>query len=129
MRLERRHRADQHARVLVLRPGEHVELGADLDQPPLAQHRDAVRDLGDDAEVMRHEKHRHAVAPLQLHDQFQDLRLRRDVERGGRLVRDEQRRLQRERHRDADTLALAARELVRIGVEQSLGIRQGHFAK
>ena len=46
--------------------------------------------------------------------QLQDLRLRGDVERGGRLVGDQQRRLEHQRHRDHDALALAARELVRI---------------
>src|SRR5690606_31705554 len=37
-----------------------------------------------------------------------------DVERGHRLVRDDERRLERERARDADPLALPSGELVRI---------------
>ena len=46
-----------------------------------------------------------------------DLRLDRDVERGRRLVGDDQRRAVQQRDRDRDALAHAAGELVRIGVE------------
>ena len=53
---------------------------------------------------------------LQVAQQVEDLRLDRDVERGDRLVGDDHLRLQRERARDADALALAARELVRVAV-------------
>ena len=52
---------------------------------------------------------------LQLGDQLQDLRLGGDVERGGRLVGDQQHGIEHQRHGDHDALALAARELVRIG--------------
>ena len=55
------------------------------------------------------------LALLQVADQLQDLRLRRDVERGGRLVGDQQLRLERQRHGDHRALALAAGELMRIG--------------
>ena len=86
-------------------------------------------DLGHYAEVVRDEEHGHAVAPLQLDDEFQDLRLCGDVERGGRLVRDEERRLERERDGDADALALPAGELVRIRTQQPLGIGQRDLAQ
>ena len=43
-----------------------------------------------------------------LPDQPQDLRLRRDIQRGGRLVGDQQRGLQRQRHGDHDALPLSA---------------------
>ena len=45
---------------------------------------------------------------------MQHLRLDRDVERGDRLVGDDQLGLDRERAGDADALALAAGELVRV---------------
>jgi hypothetical protein len=51
---------------------------------------------------------------LHIHEQVDDLRLDRDVERGNRLVGDQQARLERERAGNAYTLALAAREFVRI---------------
>ena len=52
-----------------------------------------------------------ALEPLH---QVEDLGLDRDVERRDRLVGDDQLRLERESARDADALALAAGELVRI---------------
>ena len=53
---------------------------------------------------------------LQVVEQVDDLRLDRHVERGDRLVGDDQLRPQRERAGDADALALAAGELVRVAV-------------
>ena len=49
-------------------------------------------------------------------EQLEDLRLDRDVERGRRLVGDDERRIHDERHRDDDALPHAAGELVRIFV-------------
>ena len=57
--------------------------------------------------------------------QVDDLRLNRDVERGDRLVADEELRVQCERARKADALALPARELVRIPVRGVLGQADG----
>ena len=54
--------------------------------------------------------------PLQVAQQVQHLRLDRHVERRHGLVGDQQLRAQRERARDADALALAAGELVRVAV-------------
>ena len=62
--------------------------------------------------VMKQQRHPHLA--LQLVEQRQDLRLDRDVERGGRLVGDQQLRPAGERHGDHRALALPARELVRI---------------
>ena len=53
------------------------------------------------------------LAP-QLGEQLEDLRLRRDVERGGGLVGDEHLRPVGQRHREHHPLAHAARELVRV---------------
>jgi hypothetical protein len=53
-----------------------------------------------------------------LVEQLQHLLLHRDVERRDRLVGDQQLGLQRQRAGDADALALAAGELVRIAVER-----------
>ena len=53
---------------------------------------------------------------LQLLDQLEDLRLHRHVERGRRLVGDQQLRVADQRHRDHRALAHTAGELVRVVV-------------
>src|SRR5216110_526608 len=53
---------------------------------------------------------------LEIAQQVDDLRLHRHVERGRRLVEDDEARLQHHRARDRDALALPAGELVRIAV-------------
>ena len=53
---------------------------------------------------------------LQLPQEVDDLRLDRYVQRGDRLVADDEFRIESERSCDADTLALAAGELMRIAV-------------
>ena len=78
--------------------------------------------LGDDAEVVRDQHQRHAALALQAQQQGEHLRLHGDVERGRRLVGDEQARVAGDRHRQHDALAHAARELVREGVEAALRV-------
>ena len=64
-------------------------------------------------EVVRDEEHREAEVALQILDLLEDLALHDDVERGRRLVHDQELGLERERHRDDHALAHAAGELVR----------------
>ena len=61
--------------------------------------------------------------------QLDDLRLERDVERARRLVGDQQRRLEQQRHRDHDALPHAARELVRVVVQALGGVRDAAPAR
>ncbi len=136
-RVERRPAGEQRARVGVLRGAEDVADRPLLAHAALAHHHHAVGDLADDAEVVADEQHAHAPLGLQAREQVEDLALDGHVERGGRLVGDEQLRLAGERHGDHDALLLAARQLVRIGAqapprlgqadlgEQFLGARQG----
>ena len=121
---ERRPAGEQRLRVGVLRRGEDLRHGALLANLAVAHHDDVVGDLADDAEVVADEEHAHAVPLLQPGEQLHDLALDRDVERGRRLVGDQQLRLAGQRHRDHHPLLLAARELVRIGGEAAL--RLGH---
>ena len=65
---------------------------------------------------MGNEEHGEPELALELHDLLQDLPLHDHVERGGRLVEQEQLWVEREGQGDDDALAHAARELVRIGV-------------
>ena len=57
----------------------------------------------------------HVALRLQVGEQVEDLRLDGHVERGGRLVGDQQARPVGDGARDHGALALAAGELVRIG--------------
>jgi hypothetical protein len=69
----------------------------------------------------QHDRRVQGVA--QLAQQTQDLRLDGDVQRGGRLVGDDDLRVAGDRHGDDDALAQAARELVRVLLEPLLGVR------
>ena len=94
----------------------------------MLKHDHAIGDLGDDAEIMGDEHDGHVAAALQVADQFEDLRLRRDVERGGRFVGDQHGGLERQRHGDHRALALAAGELMGVGANDPLGVGQADFA-
>ena len=72
--------------------------------------------MAHDREVVGDEEVGQAELLLQLLQQVDDLRLDRHVERRHRLVADDEVRLDRERAGDADALALAAGELVRVAV-------------
>ena len=67
-------------------------------------------------QVVGDEQIRQVQLVLQVHQQVNDLRLDRHVERRHRLVADDELWIERERARDTDALALAAGELVWIGV-------------
>ena len=77
-----------------------------------------MADVLDDGEVVGDEQIGEAELLLQIHQQVDDLRLHRNVERRHRLVADDQLRVERQRAGDADALALPAGEFVRIAVER-----------
>ena len=92
-RAQPRHRGEQRARVRLARRGEDRSRPAPSSTfSPRVHHDDAIGDLGDHAHVVRDEDHRHVHLVLQQADQRQDLRLHGHVERGRRLVGDQQRR-------------------------------------
>ena len=78
------------------------------------EHRDAVGDVAHHREVVRDEQIGEPEALLQVDQQVDDLRLDVHVERGDRLVGDDEFRLERERARNRDALALPAGKLVRV---------------
>ena len=85
-----------------------------LGDPAQVHHRDPVADVLDDAHVVGDEQVGQPELALELLEQVEDLGLDRDVERGDRLVADDEVRLEHERAGDPDALALAAGELVRV---------------
>ena len=99
------------------RIGEHARSFPSLDDFPLTHDDHVVGDAPDDVEVMGDEQHRHAELGLQVFQEFEDLRLHGDVERGRRLIGDQKIGTIGERHGDHHPLALAAGELVRIGAK------------
>ena len=101
--------------------------GEDLLDRPLLDDLAAIHDadhIGDapnDAEIVGDEQQAHAEPRANFRQQRQNLRLHGDIERRGRLVRDQQVRLVGERHRDHHPLPLAAGELMRIARKPRLG--------
>jgi hypothetical protein len=84
-----------------------------LHEPTGIEHGDTVGDLRRHAEIMSDQQHRQPGAMAQGVEQREELRLDRGVERGGRLVGEQQPRLGGDRHGDGGALAQAARELMR----------------
>ena len=87
-----------------------------LDDLAEVHHRDAIRDVADDREIVRDEEIRELELPLEIRKQVDDLSLNRDVERRHRLVEHDEVRVEGERAGKADSLSLSSRELVREAV-------------
>ena len=94
--------------------------GCRLDDTPVLHHGDPVRDVEQQRQVMRNEQHGKAHALLQGLHRCEEILLDNDVERGGRLVENDQRAgFQCQRHGDHHALLLAAGKLVRKGAAPS----------
>ena len=102
---------------------EDVAHRAALHHFATVHHDHIVAELGDHPEMVGDEQDCAALAPLQFLQPVNDLHLQGRVERGGRLVRDQQRGLGLERHRDRDPLPHPARELVGVVPHAPLRIR------
>src|SRR5215510_16395087 len=100
-----------------------------LDLAPGIHHDHALRGFGDHTEVMRDQNHRGAKLALQFENDFEDLRLDRNVERRRRLVGDEHLRIAGSGHGNHRALAHATRELVRILLRPLLGLRNADKAQ
>jgi hypothetical protein len=102
---------------------------AGLDQNALLHHHDTVRNLGNDAEIMRNNEDRHSGLPLQLLEKCQHFGLHGNIERGRRLVSDQEVWAQRKRHGDHHALTLTAGKLVRIFVERMIRVGNAHTSE
>ena len=91
---------------------------------------DAIGNLRDDAEIMGDEEKRKIELAPQFLQQFEDLLLNGDVERGGGLVGDEHAGIGGESHGDHDALAQAAGKLMRelVGAARGIG-NSGEFER
>ena len=117
VRVRLRHRREQRLGVGVPRAPVEVAGVGELDDLSHVHDRDAVGDVLDDAQVVRDEDDTEVQLALQLLQQVEDLGLDRDVQRRDRLVGDDQHRVGHQRAGDADALALAAGEGVRVARE------------
>ena len=99
------------ARVL-----EDLAPAALLDDAAEIHHGDPVADMLDHAEIVADHDVGEPHLVLEFEQQVDDLGADRDVERRDRLVADHQLGLQDQGAGDADALALAAGEFVRIAV-------------
>ena len=95
---------------------------ASLDRLSRIHDADAVASLEDEAEIMRDIDHRRPEALRDVLDQLDHARFDGDIERGCRLIEQQELGIGQKRHRDDDPLLLAARQLMRIGVHDPLGI-------
>ena len=102
----------------VLEQGPHVGL---LDDLGGVHDRDLVGHFGDHPEVVGDEPDRHADLLLEAAEDVEDLGLDRHVERGGRLVGDQQLGATDQGHGDHDPLLHAARHFVGVVVDPALG--------
>ena len=98
----------QPARVGIARTLKQLGGGRLLENLAGIHHDNVIGHAGDDAQVMRDQNHARACLTFQFLYEFENLRLNRDIQCGGRLVRNQQLRLARKRHRDHHALAHAA---------------------
>ncbi len=108
-----RHGGEQRLRVGMHRRVVDGGLVALLDDAPEIHDGDAIRGVFHHRKVVGDEQIGKAELVLQVLQQVNDLGLDRYVERGDRLIENEQARLQRQCPRDADALLLPTRELAR----------------
>ena len=108
--------AEQLLRVRMPRRREDPLTGPSSATLPGVHDQRPVAGLGDDRQVVGDEDQRQPELAAEALEQLEDLGLDHDVERGRRLVADDDGRVAGEGHRDHRALAHAARQLVRIGV-------------
>ena len=97
---------------------------APFDDFAVAHDRDVIGQSGNDAQIVGDEQKRHPIIRAvadQAAKKIKDIGLRRHVERGRRLIRDQQTGSMRDGQRDADPLTLPTRQFVRIAVEGNGG--------
>ena len=94
-----------------------------LDDLARIHHVHAVRIAGNNAEIVGDDNHRNAQFTRQVLHQLQNLRLNCNVECRCRFIGNDEFRLAAQRHRDHDTLAHTAAEMVRILFQTPFSVR------
>ena len=110
----------------MLRRAEHVGDRPALDDTAGVHDDDVVTHLGHDAQVVRDQQDRHPALVAKVEQQVEDLLLDRHVERGRRLVRDQELGVAGERDRDHHPLAHTARHLMRVVTRAARRLGDAH---
>ena len=92
---------------------------AELDEGAMRHHADTMRQPFHHREVVRDQQDGEVERSLEVPQQPQDLELERDIQRRGRLIRDEEGGPSGQGHREADALLHAAGELMGVGPSRS----------
>ena len=128
IRVHFRHGGNQRLRVRMLRRADDFLRLGRLHDFAQIHHQHAMADVLHHRQIVRDKQIRQAALLLQIAKKIDDLRLHRNIQRAHRLVADDELRLHRQRAGDADALALAAAEFVRItprvGRIQADGVQQ-----
>ncbi|MPM70433.1 hypothetical protein SDC9_117388 [bioreactor metagenome] len=111
-----RHRRQQRPGIGMGRMPQQSRGPPGFHDHPAIHHRHLIGQLRHNAEIVRDQNHRHAVFPAQRIEQFENLSLNGHIQRGGRLVRNQQFRLSGQRHRNHHPLLHAAGKLMRKGL-------------
>ena len=112
-------RADQAPGVGMARGPEKLVRAADLDHAPGVHDRDLPGQGRHHRQVVAHIEGGDVMQRREFADRRQHVRLRCDVQAGGRLVEDDQAGPVREGHREPDPLLLAAGQLVRVTLRKA----------
>ena len=115
-------RLQQQPGIRVLRRTEKLGGAGHLDDLPGVHQRHPLRHAGHHRQIVRDQEQAHALLALQLLEQFQDLRLDRDIERGGRLIGHQKSRLGRQGDGDHHPLLLPTAHAKRVVVDAPLGL-------
>ena len=124
-----RHRRQQVARIGGAGAGKDLGHGPFFHRAPLAHDDHPVGHLGDHAHVMGDQDDRRAQIALQIAQQVQHLALHGHVQRRGGFVGNQHFGPQGQGHGDHHPLAHAARQLMRILVQPSFGLRQADLTQ
>ena len=124
-----RHRAEQRGGVGVVRLGQQLFGPTALDDPTAVHHIQLLAGPADHSQVVGDQHQPDAPGLPQVGQHPEHLRLDRDVQRRGRLVRQDQRRLGGQRDRDADPLPHPAGHLVRVGPVALLRVADPHLGQ
>ncbi len=89
-------------------PVENVACAAEFDDLAQIHDSDAVGNVAHDLNVVRNEQVCQSEVPLQVHEQVEDLRLHGHIERRGRLIEDDELRIEGQCAGNRDALALSA---------------------